>query len=210
MSGGLLEWGIPFLTMLLAGAAIKLMDDHLDAEYDVCRGEQTLAIRFGRAVLPYTMVAGLLAAAADHRLACALFFASYAVGMFSRLGERLPTGLPAWAETLLAVALAALVSGWQWALWALALMAAIDWTDDLADAAKDALTGQRNLALRVGVVETTLLALLALCVAVVLNAKGTAMAFVAFALLTLASEATTVRLWDPEEGREDPGWPGRG
>ncbi|MCL6516555.1 hypothetical protein [Alicyclobacillus sp.] len=200
MYGALHEWVAPFAALLLIGAAIKLMDDHLDAEYDILRGERTLAARFGRALLPYGLAVGLLAAAIDPRLACALFFASYAVGMFHQLRERLPTRLPAWVETLAAVALAGLTAGWQTALWAIAVAAVIDWTDDLSDAARDRLTGQRNLAIRIGVVETTLLVLLALCAAVVLDAKDTALAFVALAVLTVLSEVTTVRLWDADEG----------
>ena len=195
MYGAWFEWGAAFASLLLTGAVIKLLDDALDADFDKFRGERTLAVRLGPAVLPYGLVIALLAAYCDVRLAIALFFGSYAVGMFATWRERLPTHLPAFVEILLAVGLSLVLSGWRMALWGLAMMAVIDWLDDLVDSSRDKVSGQTNLVLRIGLVPTLFLVMAALCVAVLLNPVLTAWAFIAVALLTMAAEITTKHLW---------------
>jgi len=199
MFGGWFEWVAPFASLLLTGAVIKLLDDALDADFDKFRGERTLAVRLGPAAFPYGLVVALLAAYCDVRLAIALFFGSYAVGMFATWRERLPTRLPAFVEILLAVGLSLVLSGWRTALWALAMMAVIDWLDDLVDSSRDKVSGQANLVLRVGLVPTLFLVLAALCLAVLLNPVLTALTFIAVTLLTMVAETTTKHLWKTHE-----------
>lgn len=199
MSGSLLDLFTSLLSLIFVGSAIKLMDDYLDAEYDICRGEHTLAVKLGRATLPYTLVLALLGAYLHLDAAIALFFGSYAVGMLSTWSERLPTRVPAYVEIGAAVLLSCWLAGWQMALWGLALMAMIDWLDDLIDMSGDRRSGQRNLALRLGVVETTLLTLIAMCAAVLTNPRWTVFGFIAFTMLTVLAEFTTSRLWQTSE-----------
>ena len=92
--------------------------------------------------------------------------------MFSSVRERMPTHLPAWLEILCAFALAYLFCGWQAALWGIAMMAAIDLLDDLRDLPADRAVGQKNLACKIGFVETLLLILIALVVAVLTELLG--------------------------------------
>ncbi|QSO53678.1 hypothetical protein JZ785_07495 [Alicyclobacillus curvatus] len=195
MFGGLPEWVFNLLTMLLMGWTIKLLDDHLDSEYDIARGERTLAVRLGRSAFAYGMVSALLAAALNQSLAIALFFSSYAVGMFTDVREKQPTHLPAYVECAIAVGLSVLFAGWQTALFALAFVALVDWLDDIVDYGRDALSGERNVARSLGFVETTLLVLLALLTAVLMQPLTTILGFVAFALITAVSELSTERLW---------------
>src|SRR5579875_3416885 len=111
MFGGWLELGQSLCCLLFIGFAIKMIDDGLDAQYDGCRGVQTLAVKLNRASLPYSVLAALIGAAFNVYLAIGVFLASYAVGMFTHPQERLPTGLPAYVETLLAIVLAILLVG---------------------------------------------------------------------------------------------------
>jgi 1,4-dihydroxy-2-naphthoate octaprenyltransferase len=200
MSGDLLDGATALAALLLIGATIKLMDDYLDAEYDICRGKRTLAIKLSRASLPYALCLGLIAGFLKTDLAISIFFGSYAVGMLSTWKEKLPTKVPAYVEIAVAIALSVALVGWKTALWGVALMAVFDWIDDIVDLSADQRTGQRNLARRIGVVETTLLTLSAMCVAVLCNTWWTALGFIAFTLLTVLAEATTSNLWrDMEE-----------
>jgi 1,4-dihydroxy-2-naphthoate octaprenyltransferase len=195
MYGDWLEVGRTLMCLVLSGATIKLMDDYLDAEYDICRGKHTLAVKLSRATLPYALVLGFLAAYLNLNIAISVFFGSYAVGMLTTWREKLPTRLPAFVEILLALALSAMLVGWRTALWGACLMAMFDWLDDLVDRITDEKTGQRNMALRIGVVETTLLTLMVMCAAILLSAWWTALGFIALAMLTMLSEATTSTLW---------------
>lgn len=203
MFGGLPEWVLDLLTMLFIGWTIKLLDDHLDSEYDIARGERTLAVRLGRSVFAYGLVSALLAVALNQSLAIALFLSSYAVGMFIDLREKLPTHLPAYVECAVAVGLSVLLVGWQLELFALAFVALVDWIDDIIDYGRDHRSGARNLAHRIGFVETTLLVLLALLTAVLMQPLTTILGFVAFAVVSAVSELSTERLWHTAEDNVD-------
>ncbi|MBX6353471.1 MAG: hypothetical protein IRZ10_09055 [Thermoflavifilum sp.] len=201
MSGGWLEALHIFGCLLLTGASVKLMDDYLDADFDLCRGHRTLAARWGRATLPYALVLGMIGAALDARLAAAVLLASYAVGMFTAWREQLPTRLPAWAEIGGAIVLAVVCAGWRDAVWAIAMMAVIDWVDDLLDMYGDGLSNQFNLALRIGPIETVFLVLLALLVAVTVSPTYTMWAFIALAVLSVLSEWSTRKV-EPAVSRD--------
>jgi len=207
MFGGLPDALLSVLSMLFVGAAIKMMDDHLDAEYDICQGHQTLVVRLGRAALPYALAFSVIGTYIRPELALAMFLGSYAVGMFAGWQEKLPSKAPAVVEILLAIAVSVVLVGWQLALWAIALMAVFDWVDDLVDITTDRQSGQRNIAVRLGLVEATLLTFAALCTSVLTNPLNTALGFLAFALLTALSELTTRSLWqaiDDEDGGMSP------
>ena len=195
MSGGWLEWVLAYGALVCAGSVVKLTDDVLDAEFDRNRGRVTLASRLARAALPYGLVLGLIAARLNLSLTIAVFFGAYAVGMVPTWRERLPTRVPAYVEIGAAMVVSILCVGWRLSIWGLAIMAVIDWLDDVVDASNDKLTGQRNLAVRFGVVETLLSILVALCVAVLVNAADTALVFAAVPVVTAVAELTTTRWW---------------
>ena len=159
MSGGFFEWaragalldgaaagaaaaGV-FLAALLTGVAVKVLDDFLDAAPE---DRAAWAFPYGAAALA---VAGALAP----EVAAVLFLASYAVGMFGFPGRRMPSGLPAWVESCLAVGLGALLAGWGLTVVALAGVTALQCWDDVMDCREDRLVGQANLAARFGRVE---------------------------------------------------------
>lgn len=195
MFGAWHNWLFGFLCLLCTGTVVKLMDDFLDADYDLCRGRKTIASRLGRATLPYALVISLIGGYLDIKLALAVFLASYAVGMFSTWRDVLPTGLPSYLELLIAVGISVTLCGWQTALWAVCMMAVIDWIDDLMDMTADQASGQRNIAHQIGVVETLMLILAALLGAVLISATWTALSFIALTILTIAAELSTTRVF---------------
>lgn len=203
MSGGWLDLIRLFGALLFAGLAVKWMDDVLDVDYDLCQGQRTLAARFGRAALPYAMVMMACAVAISEQPAIAAFFGAYAVGMFARPFERLPSRLPAWAESLGALGLCALIVGWRGALWAVSFMLAVDWLDDLADRFRDAETGQWNVVIRFGLVEVLLAILGAIAVALFAEVMWSLVGLIALAGVTVVSESTTSKLV-MEDRREGP------
>ncbi|MCF8566963.1 hypothetical protein LLE49_19775 [Alicyclobacillus tolerans] len=199
MFGAWHEWLFGFGALLCSGAAVKIMDDFLDSDFDRFRGRRTLAVKLGRAALPYGLVLAMLGAYFDLPLALAVFFGSYAVGMFSTWKLRLPTRLPSYVEIVLAVLLAVLTAGPALALWGLAMMAVVDWLDDLVDISADKAAGQDNIAMKIGIVETLFLVMMALCAAVLLNARDTALTFIAVAVLSMVADLTTTRLWSTHD-----------
>lgn len=183
-----------FGAILAGGFAVKMMDDALDVDYDICRGRRTLAAKLGKGALPYTLLAALIGTAWNVHLVIAIFLGSYAVGMTLRMSERLPTHLPAYLEIILAAMLSVLLVGWVLTVWAIAMMAVIDWLDDVVDVSTDALAGASNMVARIGFIETLILILCALCVAVFTNPLLTALTFVALPLLTVLFESMTTRV----------------
>jgi len=203
MFGGWYEVTSMFLSLCLMGFAIKMMDDYLDGEYDLCQGRHTLSIRLGRASLPYALIAAILGTYFNPSIAVAVFCGSYAVGMFTTWQEKLPTRLPAYAEIAIAASVSWILTGWQIAFWGLSMMAVVDWLDDIVDYSRDKINGSRNIALRIGIIETLLLLLFALFIAVFLNAKLTVFCFLTLTILTVISEITTIHLWKTNEEDEE-------
>lgn len=169
--------------VLLTGVAVKLMDDFLDLRYDVFEGTETLAVRLGEGSIAYALVSFALAAGADAKTAVALMVGAYAVGMAGDFDRQLPSGLYGFQESLALLAAAALLVPWRAVLWAASAMLCVQLLDDLEDLATDRLTGNPNLARRIGVVEAHMLALGALFVAALTHPVGTVAVFVAVPLV---------------------------
>jgi 1,4-dihydroxy-2-naphthoate octaprenyltransferase len=199
MFGNWPNWVTVFGALLCIGAVVKLMDDALDVQFDFARGKRTLAGRLGRSVTAYVVIFALMAAVLNIHVAVAAFLGSYAVGMFASLRDRMPTHLPAWLETVLALALSYALCGWQTALWGVAMMAVVDWLDDLRDLPVDRVTGQHNMAAKFGFIETLMLVLMALSIAVLTEVTWTLLAFVALPVLEVLAELTTHQLWKVTE-----------
>lgn len=183
MFGGWSSLGVEVLGIVLAGLTIKLMDDWLDLEFDQCIGRHTLAMRLGRACLPYALVLFGAAVALAPDLSMALFLAAYAIGMGHDLREKMPTKLPGWLESLLALLLSAAFAGLVLTAWAVCIMAMIQLLDDLMDLQADRRSGQNNLAHRLGLVEATLLMFISLLAALLISTMKTVEVLVALPLV---------------------------
>ncbi len=195
MSGEWHEWGGALASLIMVAMAIKLLDDFMDGDYDLCHGERTLAARLGRRSITYTMLLLTLAAAADVRVAVVMLLGSHAVGMLSGW-RREPSRV--WVrslEALLTALLSGFVCGFTLTLWALSILAAANWLDDLVDVPADKASGQRNLVLQFGWQETLILTLAVFSLAVFLNAFYTVFALISMAVVMVASELTTRHLW---------------
>jgi len=196
MSGTWFSIAKAFFSLLFMAAAVKLMDDSLDAEMDAHKGQETLAVRMGRGVVPYVALLAVLAVSMNRNASLAAFFGSYMTGMFANLKERLPSKVPAWVEVALVAAVAVVVLPWQYALWGVAMMCVVNWLDDVVDYTSDQTTGQWNLARRLGIAETLLLVLIALSVAVLTDAVLTALTFIVVPVVEILASATTVSVSD--------------
>lgn len=147
LSGGISELvGVARAAVAVAGAAyaVKILDDAFDRPDPV-----------PPARLAYALAALAAGAAADRALALAGFLASYAWGMASgtrgvEAADRLPTGLRGWAESLLALAVAAWAAGPAGAAAAVLAVGAVQLLDDLWDWPADRRAGARSLAQRWG------------------------------------------------------------
>ncbi|WP_206830511.1 hypothetical protein [Alicyclobacillus fructus] len=200
MYGSWLDLVRLFGALLFAGLAVKWMDDVLDVDYDLCQGQRTLAARFGRAALPYALAIMACAVGLAEAPAIAAFLGAYAVGMFARPFERMPSQLPAWAESVIALCLCGLIAGWRGALWGASFMFAVDWLDDLVDRFRDAETGQWNAVIRFGLVEVLVSILGAMAVAIYANAVWSVVGLIALAAVTAIAELTTAKLVSENRG----------
>ncbi|MFC4766407.1 hypothetical protein [Effusibacillus consociatus] len=188
MFGDWYNWLIEVFGIVLTGISIKCMDDLLDAEYDQCVGRQTLAGKLGKAILPYALLVLAIGIFVAKEIALVLFLASYAIGMGHDLREKMPTGLPGWGEGLAALVFGMLLAGPIPMIWGLMIIGAVQLLDDLVDIYKDTQSGQRNSAVRLGVVETTLLAVICFLFAVLLDAKDSVLVLLATPLVHMILE----------------------
>lgn len=191
------------MALLLSGAAVKLMDDALDIEYDLCGGKRTLAARLGRASLPYSLAVFGIAMAVQPVVSLSVFLASYAVGMFARPTERLPSTVPAYVEMAIAIVILVMIVGWRHTLWGFATMCVIDWLDDVMDRNRDRDAGQFNVAVRFGTVEVLFGILIAFCCALYVNTAWTIAALTSWAILDIVFQSTTQHVLIDDEGMDD-------
>lgn len=129
----LVSWLLPLVAVLLTGAAVKLADDVLDRHLDACRGRITSYNLLQEGSTTYALAFLAVAAALDPPRATSLFAAAYAVGMVGTAGERLPSGLKGYQESLLLLGGLGLWWGWQEIVSSLAVVGAWQLIDDMLD-----------------------------------------------------------------------------
>lgn len=145
MSGSIFDavfpaWLGTAAAVALTGAAVKLMDDWLDAEQDAAAGRPNWSSALGRASPVYALALLAVAATLDPAAAGSLFLASYALGMLwggDEFPRRQPSRLPAWLEAALAVLVGAGTTGPLEMVGALGSVAALQLADHLWDTRRE-------------------------------------------------------------------------
>lgn len=187
MSSAISRFLADLLAVALAGAAIKLMDDHLDYEADIAQGRPSLVDTLGSGAVLYALVFALIGCGINVRLVSPLVLAAYVVGMLKNPSEMLPLGLSAWMESALVAAVTWLLFGWRTTCVSVLLMAAVQLGDDLQDLAFDRAARCANLARRLGRGEAILLCLIALLAAMILDRRTTLLVCLCAPLIEAAS-----------------------
>lgn len=161
------------LAVLFTGISIKLMDDYLDQILDRLENKKTLALRWGRATLPYALLSFSLAAAFNYSWAVSLFWASYILGMGYDLTDELPTGLKAYQESLLLLLIGVYILSIKNFLSSLFIMTGIQLIDDLIDLKYDEQIYRNNSVHLLGKRQVSLLLIAVLSIGGYLNLKKT-------------------------------------
>lgn len=153
------------ISVILCSTAVKLVDDCLDKDLDVCAGRRNIAEVIGNGTMVYAMLFLVIAAGVNAAVSMPLFLASYIVGMFNDLKSTFPSRLNGMQEAFLVMLLGVLFFGWNSMFFALFFILGIQLLDDCLDLRTDVLTGQRNFAHRLGVTECVILGIMAILIA---------------------------------------------
>lgn len=184
------------LSVALCSAAVKLIDDFLDKDIDFHAGRKNWAESVGVGSIVYAALFLAFAAALDAQVALSLFLACCIVGMFNSLGQRLPSKLNGWQESIVIFAIAVFFFGINQMLFALCFILAIQLIDDCIDFRLDKLSGHRNLAHRFGILECLLAGLLGFLAAWSLNEQLIIPALVGSGIVYIISFRNQgVQLW---------------
>ncbi len=158
-----------FLTTTAAvtccAAAVKFADDYLDREYDAIVGKTNWAEMFDKGTMLYAMFLLALSASIDASLSLSLFLGSYIIGMFNNMRQRFPSRLNGFQESMVAFSVGLVFFGWNYMLFSLSFVLAIQLFDDYLDASSDCVSGQRNFANRYGKMECLLFGVICMLVA---------------------------------------------
>ncbi len=166
MSPAISEPLATIIAVYCCALSVKMLDDFLDRELDARAGRSNWARQLADGTPVYAILLLALAACLNAPVSLTLFFASYSIGMFHDLWQTFPSKLTGWQESLLVLGLGAIFFPWQQMLFSLLFVLAVQLTDDCLDYHLDRMAGQRNLAHRLGIVESLLLtgiALLSAC-----------------------------------------------
>src|SRR5690606_24645016 len=104
------------------------------------------------------------------------------------LTRPLPSGLKGYQEGAILFVIGVLMLPWSDVLWAVTVMFALQAIDDLHDFGADRISGNPNLARKIGIVELHLAGLLAICFAVILRPVSTVLLFVAVPIVLAADQ----------------------
>jgi hypothetical protein len=167
------------LAAVLSGLAVKLMDDVLDSRYDAQFDLPNTAVWLSEASLPYALALLGIGALLHPPVAVCLFFASYAVGMSTQLATTYPSGLKGWQEGLILCFLGGVLTTVTCQIWALATVLLIQIIDDFIDYRTDKIICSLNWVNQFGPVETVLLAVPCLIIALLLNPISTILVLLA-------------------------------
>lgn len=143
------------------GVAIRLMDDFLDEPEPFLSRLAPLVARAGRGVIAYALFFLALGAACNLEWAVTLFLCAYAIGMGHDGLRPLPSGLPAWGESALALAVGVGRFGFFSLVASFTAVLFVQILDDFMDVREDRERGGGNWVLRWGSVESALMAVLA-------------------------------------------------
>jgi len=124
---------IVFVSAFLTGAVIKIMDDLLDQEVDRAQRKPNLVALVGNGVVPYAMLALMVAVVLRPTVAISLFCAAYAVGMGHDLRSTYPTRVQGWGEAAAVLVFSMMVAGFLVSTSAILLMLSIQIADNIVD-----------------------------------------------------------------------------
>ncbi|MDI3279952.1 MAG: hypothetical protein QJR13_01080 [Bacillota bacterium] len=145
----------------LTGLAVRLLDDFLDEPELPSGWLAPLVARAGRGVIAYALLFLALGAACNLEWTVTLFLSAYAIGMGHEGQRLLPSGLAAWGECALALAVGVVRFGLLSLAASFTAVLFVQLLDDLVDVEEDKERGRSNWALRWGSVESALVAVLA-------------------------------------------------
>ncbi len=156
--------------VFLVGIVIKLMDDYLDQEIDRLNDRNTLSMKLGRAVVPYSLMLLSFATLIDYLLTISLFWSSYIVGMGMGMDQdNLPTGLKVYQEVVLMIILGFIVLDYELFLFSLAIISFIQLLDDYIDYHLEEYINRSSFINYLGKYGTLLLAIITLMIALIID-----------------------------------------
>ncbi|MFW6281404.1 MAG: hypothetical protein ACOC1O_01245 [bacterium] len=126
-----------FLSILLIGVLIKIMDDYLDRDIDRIIGRWNITLVLNRSILPYSLLLMLISTYLDYNESVSFFISSYIIGMTNDTFEKLPTRLYAWQESIITLLIAIYISGLKIMVSCFLLILLIQIIDDLLDYNKE-------------------------------------------------------------------------
>ncbi|NPV52620.1 MAG: hypothetical protein HPY71_03745 [Firmicutes bacterium] len=179
---------------LLAGVAIKLMDDYIDREVDEICGKYSFALTLEGALVPYALLCAALACALDSSLASSLIIGSYIVGMLPDLDEVFPSGLNARLESIVVGLFGVILLGWRAILSSIVLMSGVQLIDDIVDYLHEGAIVGRNYAKAFGCLGTGAAALASMMLGFILDSGKTITVMAAFLVLTAGEQVLVARL----------------
>lgn len=148
-----------FMSILLAGIVVKIMDDYMDREFDELVNNDNTTKILGLGMMPYAIFIFSLGCIFNPTAAISLFFASFATGMAGNFNAKMPSGLYGYQEALMAIVLGLILFGAVEMFSSLLLIAAIQLWDDYVDYNKD-IYSTKNWAYIIGKNESLLLGII--------------------------------------------------
>lgn len=171
MLPAIFEFSTTTLSVFFCAIAIKLADDYLDRDLDTLTGRKNWAHFLENGTMFYAMLMLIIAAGLNPLISMPLFLSSYIIGMFNDFTQVFPSKLSGWQESLLILIIGIIIFKWEYMLFSLLFIIAVQLIDDCIDYKIDTMAGHRNFAHKIGIIESLLIAGLAILSAAWLNER---------------------------------------
>lgn len=140
--------------VILTAFIIKLMDDYLDDDITFLR---PLIKNMGKGILPYCIMFFSISCLLDAELSISLVSSAYIIGMLSDFNRRLTFKLRGYQESILIFIVLTLVLGFHEMVSSMLIIFITQLIDDIIDINKDSYYNNKNIAIKIGVVEAVLI-----------------------------------------------------
>ncbi len=167
-------------SVILTGITIKLIDDYLDNDKTIF---SKIIENMGKGILPYSIIIFSISCLLNLETSVSLVSSAYIVGMISDFNRKLTFNLKGYEESILIFIILVIFLGFNEMVSSLIIIFITQLIDDIIDINKDKYYNNKNLAFKLGVVESILISVILVLITLKIDALKLVICLIVFLLI---------------------------
>lgn len=170
------------ISIIITALVIKILDDYIDLDQT---GFSSIVSNMKEGILPYTLIFFSLACLMNREITVSLFVSAYIIGMLKDFRRSLSFKLKGYHESFIIIIVFGCLIGFFEMLSSIIVILAIQFLDDIIDIRKDRYFNNKNIAIRIGIVEGLLGSLILVLISFRLDYFKTLVCIVVFSIFEI-------------------------